>query len=115
MSLPLAEPGWQVRTAGEVELDARRNPNRVGPPALRGPYDGHASLLQGQPAAGGQVASRWIVTLDLQAWPLTRGDELLAPDGAVYAVDIAVRRPGPAESDLGHVHLEVDRVVTGAG
>lgn len=111
MSLPLAEPGWQVRSAGTVELDSRRNPQRVGPPVTRGPYAGHASLVAPDRAPGGAQSARWAVVLDLEAWPVERGDELLAPDGAVYAVATAVRRPGPAGSDLGHVACEADRVV----
>lgn len=115
MGLPLAEPGWRVRTAGAWELDARRNPKRTGASRTRGPYAGHASLLAPAQAGGGEQTVRWGVTLDLQAWPLTRSDELLAPDGSVYQVATAVRRPGAAGSDLGHVYAEADRTTAGAG
>lgn len=112
MTLPLGEAGWQVRPAGDVELDARRRPVAAGPGAPRGPYLGHASLATQQRATVGQTAA-YVVTLELAAWPVEHGDELLAPDDTPYVVRSATRRPGAPGSDLGHVRVEADLVSVG--
>lgn len=112
MTLPLGDDGWHVLPAGDVQLDARRNPVAVGAGEPRGPYAGHASLLLATRAAVGQSA-RYVVTLDLEAWPVAAGDELTAPDGTPYVVATAERRPGAGGSELGHVRVEADLVAAG--